>query len=412
MAGFKCRSGILTGLQAGFLVMLLSMLSPAVSLCQAPEDTRAYTVMGSSAVTGAGVEKSRQLAIANGQAFAISLAAGDLLPVEARVEHFKALNGMLYDRVEDFVEGYRVLTEGRFGKTYRVLVEVTVAVRKIRDQLLSTGVLSAGETILPSVLLLIGEQTLEDVSPRYWWHTPGKIKLTNTQETMEQLLAQRGFTILDPAASLSEHPDVIIADQPDLTDAQAVDLGRRLQADVVVVGSAVVEVASNTMGAEIRTFKAILSVRAIQVSDGEAIATVSRSAMAVNADHRIGAEAALSTAATLVAEDLAGQLAAAWGTRQAQAGGVEILVQGTANLGNFVNFRRSLASLPGVEQVQVKDLAADSATLEVTWKGDAQSLADTLMRQTFVGFGLSIGEVIPGSLQVTLKPVSVAGQPQ
>ncbi len=412
MLGFRHRSGILAGFLTGVWVVLALVISPTVSFGLASEETRAITVTGSSAVAGADIERGRQLAIKNGQAVAISLAAGDFLPVEVQVAHFKTLNQALYDRAEDFVEGYRVLTEGRFDKTYRVLVEVTVAVRKIKDQLLSTGILSAGETLLPSVLLLLSEQSLEDLAPRYWWHTPAETRLTTSQETMGHLLSQRGFAVLDPATVLSEHPDVIIADQPDLTDAQAVDIGRRLQADVVVVGSAVVEVAPNTMGAEIRTFRATISVRAIQVSDGESIAAVSRDAVAVNADYRVGAQTALGSAASLAAEDLAGQLSAVWGTRQAQAGIVEILVQGTANLGNFVNFRRVLASLPGLEQVQVKDLAADAATLEVTWKGDAQSLADALMRQTFVGFGLSIGEVTPGSLQVRLNPVAAAGQAQ
>ncbi len=407
-----CRKTIPGGLWAGLLVGLLAVLPAAVCFSQTPsEDTRAYTVMGSSEVTAGNIENSRQRAIANGQAIAISLAVNDLVPVEVRVENFQTISQMLYDRVGEFVLGYRVLTEGRFGNIYRVLAEVTVSLRKVKDQLLSSGVLSAGKPILPSLLLLISEQSLEDPAPRYWWHAPAEIRQTYTQETMQQVLAERGFTVLDPASALGEHPEAAIADQADLNDAQAVEAGRLLQADVVLVGSALVEVAPNTMGAEVRTFKATVSVRALQVSDGQPIATVSREAVSVNADHRAGARTALTSAATLTAEDLAGQLAAVWSTRQERAGTVEIQVQGTANLGNFVHFRRTLAALPGVEQVQVQDLAADSATLAVTFKGDGPALAEALMRQTFTGFAIRIGEVLPDSLQVQLTPAA-GGQAQ
>ncbi len=409
MLRFKhpCRRRIPVGLWAGLLAVLLAVPPAAVCFGQAPAgDTRAYTVMGSSAVDGGNIEKSRQQAIADGQAVAISMAVNDLVPVEVRVENFQTIGQMLYDRVGEFVLGYRVLTEGRFGKVYRVLVEVTVSLRKVKDQLLSSGVLSAGKPILPRLLLLIDEQSLEDPSPRYWWHTPGEIRLTYTQETMQQVLAERGFTILDPAAAPGEHPGVVIPDPAELNDARAAEAGRALQADVVLVGSARVAVAPNTMGAEVRTFKATVSVRALQVSDGQPIATVSREAVAVNADHRAGARTALTSAATLAAEDLAGQLAAVWSARRERVGTVEIQVQGTANLGNFVHFRRALAALPGVEQVQVKDLAADSATLAVTFKGDGPALAEALMRQTFTGFGIRIGEVLADSLQVELTPAA------
>lgn len=407
---FHYRPGGLTVSLTDILLAMLLVLVPVVSFCQEPVETQAYTVIGSSSVIKADIEKSRQLAIENGQVIAMSLAAGDLLPVEVRVKHFKTINSILYDRRDSFIDGYRVLTEGRFNKAYRVLAEVTVAVRRLKNELLSTGILSAGKTLLPSVLLLISEQNLEDLSPRYWWHAPGELQRTHSEETMKQVFVQRGFSVLDPATVLSEHPDAMIADQPDLTDAQVADIGRQLQADVVIVGRALVEVAANTMGAEIRTFKATLSVRAILVPDVESIGDISRSAMAINADRFVGARMALSSAATLTAEDLAGQLTTVWGTRQAQASSVKIIVQGTANLGNFVNFRRVLSSLPGVKQVQIQNLAADSATLEVTWKGDARSLADTLIRQTFAGFGLSIGEVTPGSLQVRLNPAASAAE--
>ncbi len=409
---YPCRKKSPGGLWAGLLVGLLAVLPATVCFGQAPsEDTRAYTVMGSSEVTAGNIENSRQRAIANGQAIAISLAVNDLVPVEVRVANFQTISQMFYDRVGEFVLGYRVLTEGRFGNVYRVLAEVTVSLRKVKDQLLGSGILSAGKPILPSLLLLISEQRLEDPAPRYWWHAPAESRQNYTQETMQQVLAERGFTVLDPASALGEHPETAIADQADLNDTQAVEAGRLLQVDVVLVGSAVVEVAPNTMGAEVRTFKATVSVRALQVDDGHPVATASREAVAVNADHRAGARTALTSAATLAAEDLAGQLAAAWSARQERRGIVEIQVQGTANLGNFVHFRRSLAALPGVEQVQVQDLAADSATLAVTFKGDGPALAEALMRQTFTGFGIRIGEVLPNSLQVQLTP-SAGGQAQ
>ena len=66
------------------------------------------------------------------------------------------------------------------------------------------------------------------------------------------------------------------------------------------------------MGINIRSFKGIVSVRAVRTDTGEEIAATTQSAVTANADETIGVQKALSSAGSLAGELLAGQIIDAW----------------------------------------------------------------------------------------------------
>jgi hypothetical protein len=115
-----------------------------------------------------------------------------------------------------------------------------------------------------------------------------------------------------------------------------------------------------------------------------------------------GARDALTGAGSLAGETLAAQVAAAWQQEALAADRIEIELSGTRNLANFVQFRRSLSEIEGVEQVQVKALQQDTALLSVGYRGEPRELADALMRNAFETFGINIYEVGTDRLKVEL----------
>jgi hypothetical protein len=81
-----------------------------------------------------------------------------------------------------------------------------------------------------------------------------------------------------------------------------------------------------------------------------------------------------------------------------------LTVEGSANLSNFVKFRRGLGGISGVEGIQVRDMKPNETTLLVTYRGTAQDLATALMQKSFDTFALTIASVGEGALRVVLAP--------
>jgi hypothetical protein len=83
---------------------------------------------------------------------------------------------------------------------------------------------------------------------------------------------------------------------------------------------------------------------------------------------------------------------------------IEVVVAGTRNLKNFIQFRQRLSGLAGVTALSTQEMTADRTTLVVTYQGNARELADALMMNTFDAFGVRIYDVSDFGLQVELIP--------
>jgi hypothetical protein len=106
---------------------------------QKAEDTRTLVVIGSAAVQGSNVAAARDTAIASGLMNAVALAAVEILTPEVFAENFKKLNEQLLDRPDTFIQDFRLLSEAVVAKQHRVVVQATVATKRIREHLAGAG---------------------------------------------------------------------------------------------------------------------------------------------------------------------------------------------------------------------------------------------------------------------------------
>ena len=81
---------------------------------------------------------------------------------------------------------------------------------------------------------------------------------------------------------------------------------------------------------------------------------------------------------------------------------LELIVQGADDLSNFVMFRKALENIPGVVDVQTKQVEPGQTTMAILFKGSAQELADALMLKTFAMFGISINKISANHLNIEL----------
>lgn len=387
----------------GAVMVLVSilLLSAGADAQQGGQDTT-YVVVGSSRIQGENIQAARDRAISESLVTAVALTTEQVLKVDSLVENFSEVNKIIYDNSNDFVQDYKVLTETESDKFYRVIVKATIAGKKIAGELSKAGILMA-KIDLPAVLFFISEQDLQDDSPRYWWGKQMGGFESISEATMADILRSRGFRIIDHRnVAIGKMVDWANDAKPELSDEEAVNLGSRLQADVVIVGTSVASPTTSVMGDELKSFKAILNARVLRTETGDELLNISRASITANVDASAGGREALKMAGTLAGDDLAIQLAKEWRKMAEKPAQVEILIEGTGNLANFVKFRRTLTGISGVEGIRVKEIKPNETTLIIDYKGKTEDLASALMLQNFENFGINIYEIGKQNLKIAL----------
>ena len=255
---------------------------------------------------------------------------------------------------------------------------------------------------MPRVLFFIAEQSTEDSVPQYWWGEGMSVVKSSAESGMAGIMMKKGFLIIDYGNLAQNLRNETLDLEPELDHQEAVELGVRVNADVVIVGKAIASKAPNIMGKNIRSFKGAVTVRAFRTDTGEEIASASQTALSVNVDEVAGGRAALSDAGALAGKDLSLQILEKWRREIKKPVNIELAVERTANFANFVQFRKTLNDIPGVNRVQLKEMRLDESVISVDFQGNAKELADALMLKAFDSFGINIYEVSQKRLRIEL----------
>jgi hypothetical protein len=392
--------------EKGWVVALLlaAMLAMAAlpATAAAAETLAEIEIIGSSNIYGDHVSRARELAIEDALAAALERVSAEELPIESLLQNFKTLNEILFSRQDAFVQDFKVMTEFRGADTYRVLVQATISRKLVREALSNAGIM-VGERPMPRVVLFLTEQKIGEPVPETCPAENAAGRMPTAAGAMARNLRARGFTVLDPEALGRDLQNRDLICRPDFDNNQAARIGAELKADIVIVGNSAAAYAANTMGSQIRSFSGKVSVRAIRTDTAETVAAAEKAAVVTGSDPDAGSRAALTDAGGQAAAALAPKILMTWKTEKT-AEPVTLNVVGTQNLGHFVMFRRALAGIEGVSELQTREMRADQATLVVEYDGKARDLAETLLRIPFDAFGINITEEGGQTLRVELIP--------
>ena len=384
--------------RTGFLlvgtVLLWTLCSPV--LAQEDNTVSVVDVVGSQAIHGNNMAAAKEQAILNALVSAVAATAAEVQPFQEQVDKFKSYNELLYNQTDRFVRGYKVLTEYLSGNTYRAIVQVTVMKDRIKETLLGANLVMQAH-VMPKILFFLAERKMEDILPVYWWGEDLVFVVPLSEEAMAQVMREKGMTVINHGVIVE--PLNYPADIP-LEDA--IDIGRHMAADIVIIGTATAEKTTNVMDGNVKTFKGSIAAKAYRTETGKEIAFTARTAVSASEDDENGGREALFNAGLLVGQEMILQLTSAWESESRQQSLVEINIHGTRELANFIKFRKALGKIPGVTGIHIKVMKADESIISVDYEGTAQSLADELLLKTFESFGIDIYEVSPGRLGIEL----------
>ena len=386
-------------------VLVLFAIVVPLSDAQVEEQSliKTVVVIGTGAIYKGDSARAREAAVSSSLILAVDMVTAEILSIESIARNFKAINEIIYSQTGEFIQGYKVLAESTAEKQYRVMVQAAVSIKALEEKLLEAGIMVTKKA-LPKTLFLVAEQHFEDDLLNYWWGKDSVFFEAIAEVSMAETLSSVGFPIIDHDSVMLYNELYTAYNQPDLNNQEVADFGDILQAEVVIFGKSTAFIVQNTMGTNIKSFKGSVTVRAIRTDTGAQIASTMQSAVAANSDEIAGSREALTIAGALAGKELASQIAAAWQQEDQLTGMVEIVLEGTGNLANFIKFRSMLKDMPGVEEMQIKEIKSDQAIIMVSFQGSAKELADALILKTFESIGINIYEVSEKSLRIGLIP--------
>ena len=371
---------------------------------EGPSNT--VNVIGKSPVQEQNISEARERAILDGLASAVNQVALRLVPPDSVSQDFQRFTSLLEENAGQFVSTYKVLSENPAGESYRVLLQVTVSVEQLKDRLAVVQTVPSNEAVSrPRVLLLISEQNLKDIAPRFWWGEGEGPVSSYAEEAVAEQMRAAGFEVIEHG---SDVPDVAleaaIIFQPDLDNREALDIGKSFSADIVIAGKAIVYKVPETLDEEMPSFNATVSARALRVDTGEEIASVLETVVRKYPEDADGSMATLMAAGARAGEQLAAQIAPIWQQSVNPTDVMELRVTGTRNLGNFIRFRKALTEIAGIQGMHMRDARPDQAVIEIDYRGPAQGLAETLQGLQFQLFNVEIRSVSDQRIEAALVP--------
>ncbi|MES0363770.1 MAG: hypothetical protein ABUK14_07450 [Desulfobacteria bacterium] len=366
-------------------------------------ETKTIHVIGRGTIYSDNVARARDNAIADALQGVVEKAIGLLISPSSVVQDFQLLSDRVYNQTQKFIDGYKVLIESKSGRYYRVLVRATVSMNAIQDKLSSVGILTMHKGV-PAVMFLLSEQNLGETAPQYWWRqTPPSVDLSAAENVFSEYMRKKGFIIVDrtaPGGDVQLGPEYW---DSELSDDAAAKLGRKLGADLVIVGKAVARYSAEVSDIDMKSIQATVSTRAITADTGLMIASSQRTNGLARRDDSTGGSEAIILSASAVAQDLTRQIVAKWGEGVRNPVLVELVVKGIKEYADFVKFRRHLRNdIRGVRNVYLRSISADGAKMDVDILGSARILADELMLQPFENLAVNIFEVSEKGVKLEL----------
>ena len=368
-------------------------------------ETTTINLIGRGTIRRDDVAGARDRAIDDALQGAVEQAVGLVISPTSVVQDFQLLSDRVYDQTAAFIHDYKVLTEAKSGLYYRVVVRATVSMSSIQDKLQSIGILVTHEE-MPTVMFFLSEQNIGEPAPRYWWgQSPPGTHLSVTEKALSEYMHEKGFVIVD-RATLNQ--DIQLGSEgmgPEISDDTAVELGKELGSDLVIVGKAVARYSGNVSNKNMKSIQASMSARAIRTENGMAIASSQGAGAAVHSDDKVGGTEALILSASVAARDLARQIVVTWRKEARQPVLVELIVKGIREYADFVRFRTHLRNdVRGVRNVYLRSIRAGEAMMDVDIMGNSKTLADELILHRFENLAVNIFEVSEKGVKLELIP--------
>ena len=380
-------------------VLTLSILLAAGAYAQErpDKDVDIYvTATGEASGTG---QTAADEAVAAALRKAVEQTCGVFIRAQSKTEDYQAV----YDKVIANTAGYvldrKLLETKHTDDATTVKVRVHVSTVKFEEDWarIAHTIHQEGN---PRVIVVIAEATNWDHDgPRYQTEANGTV-----QTGLEGYLLDKGLELVDKAAAQSvARRDLNLAAHKEDNDKEIAAIGAKFHADVVIVGKAsakfskTVEIADGE--ARLYQYVTSLNVRAVQCDSARILMsrnfTLTPTLAQKNSEDKALAKLADDANPKLLADVLE-----AWRKRANVSKTIELTI-GQMDRKTWKAFQAEASKIQGVQNLRLREITEDVATIDVEYKFDINTLADRLEELKEVK--LEVGEQTANRLHAKVK---------
>lgn len=365
-------SGIFPAFPLVLLFFVSILFLPSISKA---EDTVAVEARGAATAVSGDWASARDAAIADALRKAVEQVVGTMVSSDTATENFQLISDSVYTKSEGFIKSYSIVSEQRSADLVEVLVSAIVETGELKGDLVAMGLLQkkAGR---PRVLFMVAEKGLGRLDYEYWWKEGGTtLPVSATEAALKSAFLAKGFNVVDITGNL-EGVGVSGAFRPDITIEGARRTGKRLNAEVVIYGTSLMQEGPSSGATSVSAYISEITAQAVRVDDGALLASAKGRGTAKHIIRSTGESVAITAAAAMAADNLASQISAKWAGPRF----INITLSG-APYEKTVEFKRLLRTkVRGITAIYQRRHQGDETSLEVESKEDSGSLADAISR--------------------------------
>ncbi|MBI1911314.1 MAG: flagellar assembly protein T N-terminal domain-containing protein [Deltaproteobacteria bacterium] len=385
------------------ILLTILLIYPLLVNAETQPESKSVESTGMAVITDNNVPVARDAAVGDALRKAVEQAVGTMVSSETMVENFQLLSDNVYTKTQGYIKSYTVTKEGQSQGFYQVTVKALVEVGTLMDDLNAMGILQK-KAEKPRVLFMIAEKNIGHKYYTFWWWGKSEFKgetvdISAAETSLKQIFLNKGFNVVDMSGSTESF---VVEDSfkvEDLTKDGAKQIGKKLNAEIVVFGKAMAKEGPRTPESAVGTYLADITLQAVRVDDGGVLASASGHGAARHISEITGGSEAIQKASSELGEKLIEQIVQRW------SAGHEITVRlrGVTDYLRVVEFKNLLRGrVRGVQSVYQRRFENGEAIFEIESKVPAQQVADDILK---LGLSLRVLSTSPNTITVVMEPV-------
>jgi len=382
---------------AGLVTCLLLVAPLSLVSTQSDEASRPLVVTGSGPAPSREVADARDLALREALRSAVEQTVGRLLPAQRIVRYYPLLGERIFDRSMTYVQDYQIVHETKGPQLYRVTVQTTLHMDRLRQDLQQLG-LFLTDAERPTVVVLVAEKPGPKAPWVWWWRTspPEQQSLAFTQ-AIGRVFSSRGLIVLSPSSLLGKLPQDQTYQEPLLGDGPGSALGKALGARIVVAGEVSHQPAAGGSPAT-----ATGSLRALRTDSGQLVTQAAATIPVQPTPEQPSPGHGFTALAERLGSQLADAILAPVITGAKAAREVTVRVLGVRSYGDLLRIKEYLQEAPGVTRVDQVQLQGAQGSVTVVFSGGIEEVGRALQGRDFGAFTTSTDSVGEDSITVSI----------
>ena len=316
----------------------------------------------------------------------------------------------ILNETRGYVRSYKIIGERSEGNLLRLTVSAEVAIGNLNQDLAAIGILLE-QKHNPRVMVLIAEKNVSQDHYALSWKDPSPDEnLSVAENTLMNKLSEKGFVLVD-ISGISRAIHQLEKNGPsfssaDLSMNQARAIGKKLDAEVVIIGKAKASKAGsfkNMRDLKMVSVQARLSARALRTDTGEVIASATTVQPAIHINEDTAGVKALEKAASQLADKITDQILAKFQSEVQGTTSIQMIVVGLRHK-QLIRFKSNMKSkFRKIKSIHQRSYEGNVAILDIKFNGNTNMMADEISEASFRDFDVQVTSVTPNTVKTRVS---------